>query len=363
VKIVLLSFSVGAMGHYVAGMANPLVESGHDVVVFIDDETPIECFHKDVVVKRCKVPQFFDLKNITRLFYFPSIIFEINHFVKSWQPDIIHFNSSHWYFRFLIGLKKYAPTLVTIHDIYAHPGTSEKVEEFKKKPMRSTCSTIVVHSELLKQQAIEKWGMSDKMVQTIPLCTTGGLSHWVEYLDTSEMSGYDSKKILFFGRIRKYKGIDIMLKSFETIRKKIPNAQLIVAGQGEFDMPNDFTNIVVKNDFLSDEDAARVVSESAIVVAPYIEATASTLPAIAAIFSKPLVGSNICGIKDFVQNEKTGLLVEPNDSTALADACIRLLNSPDECKKMGQAAKIFNEVKSNPTKIAQNLIAIYKSCK
>ncbi len=361
VKIVLISFSVGAMGHYVAGMANPLVECGHDVVVFIDAQTPADCFHKDVVLKRCKVPQFFSFKSLLKIIYMPFIVFEIKNFVKRWNPDAIHFNSSHWYFRFLTCLHKYAPTFVTIHDIYAHPGTSEHIEEFKKRPMINNCSSIVVHSEILKQQALEKWKISDSRVKILPF-SIAGLNNWLDYLDCSEMSGYDSKKLLFFGRIRKYKGIDVLLKSFEEIKREVPDAQLIIVGQGDFKMPDNKDNIVLINEFISDEYAAKIISESAVLVAPYIEATISTLPSIAGIFSKPIIGSDIYGIKEFVDNGKTGILVKPNDIHSLTVACVDLLNSPKKCRRMGEQAREANKRMSAPSTIADNLINIYKSC-
>jgi len=361
VKIVLLSFSVGAMGHYVAGMANPLAECGHDVVVFVDDETPVSCFHKDVVVKRCEIPQFFSFSSLVKLIYMPVIIFQIKSFVKKWNPDIIHFNSSHWYFRFLTCLIRYAPTIVTIHDVYAHPGTSEKIEEFKKKPMITKCSAIVVHSEILKQQALKKWDISDSRIKVVPFNIVG-LNNWLDYLDSSEMSCYDFKKLLFFGRIREYKGLDILLKSFEGIKKEIPDAQLIIAGQGEFKMPENKDNIVLINEFLSDQNAAKIIAESAVLVAPYIEATISTLPTIAGIFAKPIIGSDIYGIKEFVDNGKTGLLVEPNDVKALTSACVELLNSPEKCREMGELAREANKKMSAPSTIADNLITLYKSC-
>ena len=357
-KVVLLSFSVGAMGYYVAEVANALADTGHDVVVFVDTETPVDCFNSGITIYRFKVPQFFKLKELLKLFYMPYVIFKVRKTIHTCHPDAIHFNSSHWYFRFFTSLKKLSPMFVTIHDIYAHPGTSEKLEEIKKRPMLENCNSILVHSEQLKEQAMQKWGLSEQQVQVIPF--SNSLTSWQKYADN-----YSSKsslnKILFFGRIRKYKGLDTLIKSFQIIQQRIPDAELIIAGQGKCDIPASSKNIILINEFLSDQKATEIIADSTLIVAPYIEVTATTLPTLAAIFKKPIIASNLPGLKEFVSNNETGILVEPNDHEALANACIHILENPELAKQMGETSKVRMDTRQSSQTISTVHIKIYKS--
>ncbi|MDA3799083.1 MAG: glycosyltransferase family 4 protein [Kiritimatiellae bacterium] len=355
-KVALLSFSVGAMGYYVAEVANALAGTGNDVIVFVDDETPVECFHTGITIYRFKIPQFFKLKELLKLFYLPYVVLKVKKTIKTLHPDAIHFNSSHWYFRFFTSLKNQAPMFVTIHDVYAHPGTSEKLEEIKKRPMIENCNAILVHSELLKEQAVKKWSLPEKQVQVVPF--SNNLTHWLKYVK-NDLSKNNLNKILFFGRIRKYKGIDILIKSFKIIQQKIPDAEMVIAGQGKCVIPEKSRNITLINEYLSDQKATEIISESTLIVAPYIEVTATTLPTVAAMFKKPIVASNLPGLREFVINNETGILVEPNDHEALADACIHILKNPDLATQMGETSKVIMDERQSSQTIASAHTKIY----
>ena len=53
-------------------------------------------------------------------------------------------------------------------------------------------------------------------------------------------------------------------------------------------------------------------------------------------FRKPVVGTAVCGVPDAVEHGVSGLLVEPNDESALADSIIRLLSNPKEARQLGE---------------------------
>jgi D-inositol-3-phosphate glycosyltransferase len=136
------------------------------------------------------------------------------------------------------------------------------------------------------------------------------------------------KYILFFGFIRDYKGLDILLSAMADPEIRKRKIKLLVAG--EF-----YTNakpyydiirekgiddiVIMSNDFIPDGDVYKYFSASDLVVQPYKSATQSGVTQIAYHFNKPMVITNVGGLGEFVPDGEVGFVVNP-DSKAVANA-------------------------------------------
>ena len=135
--------------------------------------------------------------------------------------------------------------------------------------------------------------------------------------------------ILFFGRIQKYKGIEYLVEAYERSSFLPNNFKLVIAGDGQIYWKTEFSpNVIFINRFIEDEEIRELFTRAKIVVFPYISATQAGPPAIAHYFQVPLIVSNVDGLKEFVENEVTGLIFEPKNATDLKHKMELLVSDP-----------------------------------
>jgi glycosyltransferase involved in cell wall biosynthesis len=144
--------------------------------------------------------------------------------------------------------------------------------------------------------------------------------------------------IMFFGFIRKYKGLDILLEAMADERFAQENIKLIVAGeyygdQEEYENLIDRLNIRDKlhlfTDFIPNSEVKNYFSAADVVVQPYRTATQSGISQIAYHFEKPMIVTNVGGLPEIVPDNVVGL-VTPVDKQLIADAIIRFYRENKE---------------------------------
>ncbi len=138
------------------------------------------------------------------------------------------------------------------------------------------------------------------------------------------------KIILFFGFIRDYKGLDVLLKALPLLDEK-ENIKLLIAGEfysneREYKkLINELKiekSLILKTDFIPASEVKYYFSACDVAVLPYKNASQSGIAQIAMNFNKPVIASNVGGLSEVVVNEKTGLLVEKNNPEKLAEAIL-----------------------------------------
>lgn len=140
----------------------------------------------------------------------------------------------------------------------------------------------------------------------------------------------NSDYLLFFGFIRDYKGLDLVLQAMADPRVKDLNFKLIVAGefytdaQPYWDMITNLgiaDKLVLKTDFIPDDEVRYYFCAADMVVQPYKHATQSGVTQICYHFDRPMLVTNVGGLPEIVPNGKVGYVVEPN-AESIADAIV-----------------------------------------
>lgn len=143
------------------------------------------------------------------------------------------------------------------------------------------------------------------------------------------------KYIMFFGFIRDYKGLDLLLEAMQDKRLKNNRIKLIVAGeyysneQKYLDLIKQFgieNQIELFTEFIPNEEVATYFSAADLVVQPYKTATQSGITQIAYHFEKPMVVTDVGGLKEIVPENKVGFVVKP-EPKELADAILKFYAS------------------------------------
>jgi D-inositol-3-phosphate glycosyltransferase len=138
--------------------------------------------------------------------------------------------------------------------------------------------------------------------------------------------------LLFFGFIRKYKGLDILLASMPAVVERLPDIRLVVAGESYDAMDESFEFVRrhgleqhVRFDlaYISADAVPAYFGAADVVVQPYRSATQSGVAQIAFHFEKPLIVTDVGGLAEVVRHERAGFVVPPANAPALADAIIR----------------------------------------
>ena len=139
------------------------------------------------------------------------------------------------------------------------------------------------------------------------------------------------KIILFFGFIRHYKGLDMLLQAMADERIRKAGIKLLIAGEFYEDrrIYLDLVDhlklkdqVILRTDFIPDSEVKNYLCAADAVIQPYRNATQSGVTPLAYHFEKPMVVTNVGGLASIVPHEKVGLVAEPNPKS-IADAIVR----------------------------------------
>lgn len=148
----------------------------------------------------------------------------------------------------------------------------------------------------------------------------------------------EGKYVLFFGFIRDYKGLDLLIDAFGDLRLQDMGVKLLVAGEFYGDSKPytdrihslDISDIVLlHNDYIPDDKVSLYFSACDIVAQPYKSATQSGVTQVAFHFEKPMVVTDVGGLPEIVPDGKIGYVVEPN-AQSIADALVRFYEEGKE---------------------------------
>ena len=144
--------------------------------------------------------------------------------------------------------------------------------------------------------------------------------------------GENDKIILFFGYIRKYKGLDLLIQAMKDIRIQQLEIRLLVVGefydaaQPYMDLVNSLAlqnDITFYDQFVPDQEVTNYVSAADFIIQPYKNATQSGVTPLAYHFSKPMLVTNVGGLADTVPHLKVGVVTEPT-SEDIANGIVQL---------------------------------------
>lgn len=261
----------------------------------------------------------------------------IGSILAGFKPDVLYFPMLHpWSYAIgLLALR--TPKVVTLHDLILHPGEKNPLIALAQRMVRWQASRVVVLSRALVDDLSAK-GFPRNRIDVIPL---GEFSYYNIISNTPAVDTLHPPTILFFGRILSYKNLSNLLDAFSIVKSRIPDARLLIVGSGDMSpyeqRANGRSDIVVVNRWIPDEEVAAYFRQGDLVVIPYSSASQSGVIPVAYTFKLPVVATAVGGLLEQVEPGQTGLLVPPEDSAALGEACITLLTNRALSAAMGEA--------------------------
>ncbi|MBI3755207.1 MAG: glycosyltransferase family 4 protein [Deltaproteobacteria bacterium] len=228
---------------------------------------------------------------------------------------------------------------------------------------------VVTVSEYVRKYLVEEKGIAADKVFSIPT----GVDLEVFNIDvvkavSREALGISPDAVIVgtIAILRRKKGHHTLLDAIPLVLKEIPNAAFLFVGDGP-----QRENIEKKLSELGiagsvkllglRKDIPEILKTIDLFVLPTLQEALGTSFLEAMAMSKPVVGTRVGGVPEVVNEGVSGMLVEPENSAALADAIINLLKNRDKMKKMGDEGRRIVETKYSVDVMVKNLYDFYKS--
>jgi glycosyltransferase involved in cell wall biosynthesis len=290
------------------------------------------------------------------------------------KGSVFHF---HWwtYFFFpiiltivIIAKIKKKKIVCTAHNIVGHE--TNIIDRFSSKLVFKLSNKIIVHSEHNKKQLKEKYNIpiNNIYVQiygTLNFYKTKKISK-TEAREKLNLKNSD-KILLFFGTIRDYKGLDVLLKALAKVIKEFPDVKLLIAGK-PWENWNKYERIITENKiqknvikhlkYIPTEEVQYYFQACDLVVLPYRHFESQSGPGLISLtFKKPLIVSNVGSLPDLINNKK--FLFTPNKQKVLASKIINFFKVKPS--KKNKNITINNNLQPfNWYRISQKTLKIYK---
>lgn len=366
----------GGTEKYVKDLSMELVSRGHDVTI-ISNNVPKEAgAPSEEVMDGIKIKRL----NAVNFVYLP-VSFEFN--LKMLDGfDLVHTHCPSFGFTRAVRNRLKVPHVVTYH---CDTTMSEKFLGLKmpKFVIRSVEFLTNLYAKMIlpKVDAIitttESYASTSPVMKNFPHHAVPIGIHYELFDESRKKQGItessrDKKKVLFLGRLAANKGIDYLVHAIPLVVKEVPDAKFVICGEGEekphveayIDQVGVRKHIEFKGKVNLDQ-MVELYSTSAMFVFPSInrlEAFGIVQLESMACFT-PVVASNIPGVNNVMDPGESGLLVEPRDPEALAQAIIKILKDPSLAERMGRRGRKLVEEKYNWNAIGDKIEAIYKAVK
>jgi glycosyltransferase involved in cell wall biosynthesis len=188
---------------------------------------------------------------------------------------------------------------------------------------------FVAMSESVKND-VQKFSQKPYVLSPHPMFDNFGDAIFREEALQNMKLSNEYRYVLYFGFIRRYKGLDLLLEAFADEQLKKHPVKLIVSGEFYEDSKPYFDliekhnlhhRIILKTDFVPDNEVANYFCSADLLALPYRDATQSGVTQIAYHFTKPMLVTNVGGLAELVPDGKSGYVVMP-DPQAIADALV-----------------------------------------
>jgi D-inositol-3-phosphate glycosyltransferase len=345
------------MNYYDFGIAEGLTAAGDDVTIYTCDKTNIPAgLPFDVNLNFKKIwgnsPKFLRAVRFTICLlkslldaHRKKIVLVHYHFFNYGQLEKLCVSLA-LFLRFKV--------VVTAHDV-----ESFAVEQSSSAANRilSSCDRVIAHNLVSRRELIEKVKLPTEKVLVIPHGNYLNAIHdGPPFTEARKVLKLPSgcPVILFFGQIKKVKGLDILLNSLAPVVEKFPDVKLIIAGKVWKDDFSKYKRLIIKNNltenvdlhirYINDYEIPYFFNSANLVVLPYRKIYQSGVLLMAMSYGVPVLASDINGMTEIITNGQNGFTFQSENPKDLEKALIEILSNPELFKAIKEKAyKTINQ--------------------
>lgn len=271
----------------------------------------------------------------------PLTWFKAAKFIKAQNADIIifdwwnpFFGPSHRVISSLIK-KQYRNKIVFItENVISHE--ARFVDRLLTKIGLKNADVFIALSNVV-ENTLKNFTNKKIYKSALPIYGCYNLDKNIDVRKQKEILGFskDDDVLLFFGYVRKYKGLNILIDAFPAILETNPKAKLLIVGEF-YDSADKYyqqietlgikDHVKVIQKFVPNEDVGKYYSIADIVILPYLTGTQSGVLNIAYGFGKPVIVTNVGGLAEDVIDNNTGYIIEPNNASEIVNSVKKFFN-------------------------------------
>ena len=364
IKVLIVAADPAAgMVPFVATIANTLADDGRfDVYALVVDEERMsysDKFSKKIKVQAIAKPVS-SLGKLLLKIYPIKLYHLLEQKISDIKPDVVHFMVGEYLFaNHIMKIKAKSRLCLTVHDLHPHERSNQPLKDdliYKKiiykgyKKCERDIPTLTTSSLSQCHELKELYPSKNIVFTHFPSLVTEQIKHATAKI--KELSDID-KYILFFGSVDKYKGVDLLISAFCSLKDNC-GMKLVIAGKGQDYDTCGNKDIIRLNRFIEDEEVSDLFRRASFVVYPYISATMSGVLSIAYYFRKRVLMSDVQFFKDNATPSCT--LFRAGDKEDLKNKLQELLNSKD-C----EPTKDFYSDMYSHTVLSDDYFNLYKS--
>lgn len=232
---------------------------------------------------------------------------------------------------------------------------------------------VIVHTQSSRAELLAQGIVPQERVTVIPH------GHYLPYVDQIPSMAearrklellLDAPVILFFGQIKKVKGLDVLLQALPPLADRYPAIRLVIAGKVWKDDWARYATLIRELGLegrvdlhlrhIPDDQVAGFFAAADVVALPYRHVYQSGVLLMALSYSRPVVATRVGGLPEVIQDGETGHLVPPGDPEGLAQAIGRVLDDPQTAQAMGQRGRALVQERYSWTRIAALTKQVYE---
>jgi glycosyltransferase involved in cell wall biosynthesis len=254
------------------------------------------------------------------------------------------------------------PRLLTAHDVLPREPRPGQIGATRR--LLEKMDAVVVHSEHGAGRLRDELGLAAERIHVIPHGAFDYLTRLPEERPLPpELAAVEGPVVLFFGLLRPYKGVELLIEAFQNVE----GAELWVVGMPR--MPLEPLRELAAEirgrvrfvpRFVDDSEIPAYFRRADIVALPYREIDQSGVLYTALAFGKPIVVSSVGGFAELAA-EGAARAVPPNAPVELAAAIQQLLDEPEECRRLAQAARDAAAGRYSWDSIAEQTLTLYRA--
>lgn len=325
----------GAGGWISFELARQLQEMFPTLVVtsrYSEQQQKWETLHAEKLV----IPTFRSTLQALISLLFPVRVNHLVQMLRGFKPDVLLFPMFHPWNSLIQTRMRNIPSIVFVHDPLSHPDLAGWFYNRLEKVSIGYAERCILMSHSLVDVLRER-GISPARIDVINLGPFRIEPTWNRTLEKQNVFN-----LLFFGRIVPYKGLEVLLQAYASLRKT-HRAHLVIAGEGDL---NHFQNhlknlpdVKIYNHWIPENEIEKLFSQSDLLILPYTSASQSGVIPIAASFGLPVIATKTGGLPEQIEAGISGWLVQPGDADALAQAMKEALDYPESAHKRGKALR------------------------